>query len=1001
MLPSVRYSLFLLPALAFAEAPLPDKVGFNEHIRPILSNNCYYCHGPDEKHREADLRLDTREGAVADLGGYAAVAPGKPDVSEILKRITTDEKDDLMPPVKSKKPRLSAREVALIKKWIEQGAPYEGPWAFLPLRTDVPPAGLKNESWTKNPIDRFILARLEREEIKPSLAADPATLVRRMYLDLVGLLPTQAESATFVEAAKADRQKAVEKLADQLLASPHYGERWGRHWLDQARYADSDGYSRDDARAMWPYRDWVIRALNEDMPFDAFTVEQLAGDLLPNKTKSQLVASAFHRNTLINTEGGSDPEQFRVEAAMDRVSTTGAVWLGLTIGCAQCHTHKFDPITQREYYQMFAFFNSGADANTKGATVTVARGEMFGQAALTKQAEAPEDRQRKQEEWEKAELAKAANGKAATPVKWTPAEYVEFETASNAGFRKLDDNSLLSDGQGTFNDTYRVTVKGSLPKVAAVKLRVLTHESLPKNGPGTASNGNFVLTDFEAFQGEKELRFSRATADHEQPSYPVTAAIDADSKTGWAINAAKGSSAKMNADHEAIFVFEKPVETKGEAIEFRLHHDLNQKYLVGRFAIELSATAPAVDGDSALVAALRTAPGKRNPAELKLVDEAFSRAKPAKKSRSNDPDADEVELMVMQDLAQPRPTYLFQRGDFLRPDKEKGPLEPGVIAAVSASIPDGPKTFRNRLDLAKWLINPENPLTPRVTMNRIWMRYFGRGLVETEEDFGTQGSAPTHPDLLDWLGREFVRRGWSMKAMHRLIVTSATYQQSSAARPDLAEKDPRNLLLARQERLRVEAEIIRDAALCASGLIDRTIGGPGIRPPQPDGVYAFTQTKKLWQESTGPARYRRGMYTVFFRSAPHPLFGTFDVPDMQTTCTRRIRSNTPLQALTLANDTAFLEIAQGFAARLQREARDLDARLRLGFQLSLGRAPSEKEFSILRKYTEEQAKEFAEDAAAAKAFAGPAFANLPPAEGATLVAAARVLLNTDSFITRE
>jgi hypothetical protein len=597
-------------------------------------------------------------------------------------------------------------------------------------------------------------------------------------------------------------------------------------------------------------------------------------------------------------------------------------------------------------------------------------------------------------------LAKLTAGQGGSPSKWVRAEYVEFDTESNAGFRLLEDNSLLSDGRGTFNDTYRVVVKTALPQVAAVRLRVLTHESLPQRGPGTAANGNFVLTAFEALLNEKELKFSRAMADHEQPNFPAGAAIDGDEKTGWAINA-KGLPAKTNADHEAVFILDKPVATNGQAIEFRLRHDLNQKYLIGRFALELSATAPAAIGDSSLLTALATPPGQRNPAELKVVEEAFAKANPPKKARSNDPDADEVELMVMQDLPKPRPTFLFQRGDFLRPDKEKGPLEPGVIAAVSAGMPGAPKTFRNRVDLAQWLVHPENPLTPRVTMNRVWLHYFGRGLVETEEDFGTQGSPPTHPDLLDWLGREFIRRGWSMKAMHRLIVTSATYQQSSAARPDLAEKDPRNLLLARQERLRVEAEIVRDAALVASGLIDRTVGGPGFRPPQPEGVYAFTQSNKAWKVDTGPRRYRRGMYTVFFRSAPHPLFGTFDVPDMQTTCTRRIRSNSPLQALTLANDAAFLEIAQGFAARLHREAADLDSRLRRGFHLSLCRAPSNKEFSILQKYAQDQRQQFTEDTEAAKAFAGPLLANVPPAEAATLVAAARVLLNTDAFITRE
>ena len=767
-------------AIASGADSLPERVRFNEHIRPILSNQCFACHGPDDKHRDADLRLDKREGALADLGGYSAVVPGKPDASELVKRIISDDRDEVMPPPKSKKPRLPAREVALLKKWIEQGAEYEGHWAFLPIQKGEPAPG------AANPIDAFVLKRLAAEGVKPSPEADPATLCRRLFLDLIGLLPTPEEVDAFT------KNPDVAKLVDKLLASPHYGERWGRHWLDQARYADSDGYAVDGFRAVWPYRDWVIRAVNDDMPFDRFTVEQLAGDLLPNPTKSQLVATGFHRNTLINAEGGSDPEQFRVEAVMDRVSTTGLVWLGLTIGCAQCHTHKFDPITHREYYQFLAFFNQGEDRNSKGATVLVSAGELAGKVPETKEdAVGSGELERLQDEWEAAQLAK--------------------------------------------------------PENAGSKL--------------------------------------------------------------------------------------------GEALR--------------------------------LLDAARSGP------QRKLVKDAFEKAEPkARKKRigNSDPEALLVEQMIMRDLKNPRENYLFLRGDFTRPDKAGGLLQPGVIAAVNAS---GKTDFKNRLDLAKWLVDPKNPLTARVTMNRVWMRYFGKGLVETEDDFGTQGSAPSHSELLDWLASEFINRGWSMKAMHRVIVTSATYRQSSHARPDLAERDPRNILLARQERLRVESEIVRDAALCASGLLNPEIGGPSVRPPQPDGVYSFTQNAKAWKTSEGPARFRRGLYTTFYRSAAYPLNTTFDAPNFQTTCTRRARSNTPLQSLTLANDPAFLEMARALGERMQREGIDTDARLKRGFLLTLGRAPSEKELAILRTYV---ATEDAPDA---------------------FFSAARVLLNIDNFITRE
>ncbi|MGV3664161.1 MAG: PSD1 and planctomycete cytochrome C domain-containing protein [Prosthecobacter sp.] len=999
----MRYRFFFY-ALLTAATPLlaepPEKVRFNEHVRPILST-CFYCHGPDEEHRAAKLRLDVRDSAVK----KGAIVPGKPDESELLARVLSQDPDDVMPPPKVKKPLLTADEVAILRRWIEQGAEYEGHWAFQPLRNDVPPT-VKDTKWCATPVDNFIHARLEQEGVAASPEADRATLLRRVSLDLTGLLPTPEEVDAFL---KDTSPKAYETVVNRLLASKHYGERWGRHWLDQARYADSNGYSIDSARLMWPYRDWVIAALNADMPFDRFTIEQLAGDLLPGATKAQKVATGFHRNTLINEEGGVDAEQMRIEAAMDRTATTGTVWLGLTVGCAQCHTHKFDPIPHREYYQLYSFFNSTTDVNTRGTTVKVAVGEMFGQKVESQAVAIDAERMKRQAVWEKAELARLSREAAPPPdtaaVKWTPAHYVEYDTASNASFRLLDDNSLLSDGRGSFNDTYRVSASTTLKQVAAVRLRTLTDDSLPNHGPGMARNGNFVLTDFELIADGQDVAFAQAYADHAQPEYPVSAAIDDDPKTGWAINTAKGARTRMNADHEAVFVLAKPVQAR--TLEVKLHHDLNQNYLIGRFALEFSESSPKVaqaPGND-LLAALRITPAKRSRGQKKIVETAFARVdSKRKKASGTDIDASTAEQMVMEELPQPRETFLLQRGDFLRPDKQLGALQPGVIAAVNAAFREPAESFTNRLDLARWLVSPENPLTPRVTVNRLWMHYFGRGLVETEDDFGTQGSMPTHPGLLDWLSREFIRSGWSMKVMHRLIVMSATYRQASLARQDLLERDPRNLLLARQERLRVEGEIIRDAALCASGLLNPTIGGPSVRPPQPDGVFVFTQTKKTWTPSTGANRFRRGMYTLFYRSAPYPLLTTFDAPNFQVSCTRRPRSDTPLQSLTLANDPAFLEIAQGFAARLLRELPQgtLDERLRRAFRLALGRDPASNELALLSGYTHAQSADFAQDPDAARAVAGPELAkSATPAEAAALVAAARVLFNTDNFITRE
>jgi Protein of unknown function (DUF1553)/Protein of unknown function (DUF1549)/Planctomycete cytochrome C len=965
----------------------------------------------------AGLRLDTFEGATKDRGGYRAITPGKPDESELLRRVTAQNAGEVMPPPRAKKPAVTPQEAELLRRWIAQGAKYEGHWAFQPLKEGPPPA-VKYQRWVRNEVDRFILARLERDGIAPSPEADPRTLIRRLSLDLTGLLPQPAEVESFVKAfGKAggrSREGVYVALVERLLASPHYGERWGRHWLDQARYADSNGYTIDGERVMWPYRDWVIKALNDDITFDRFTIEQLAGDLLPSppdalKAKAQLVATGFHRNTFINEEGGVDREQARVEQVMDRVNTTGAVWLGLTVGCAQCHTHKFDPIPHKEYYQLFAFFNSSADVNNVGPTVAVKRGELFGKVEQDDTTAASE---LQQEAWERLEIARLESSPSvkstASAIEWKPLEVREFDTEANGTLKMLEDGSLLIVSPASPNDAYRVAGMIEGPSVAAVRLRVLPHEALPKNGPGLAANGNFVLTEFACDTEGSGHRFADAFADHEQSGYPARGAIDGDRRTGWAINVVEdefrgGTGVRMNGPHEAVFIFGKPKEFASRNLQFTLRHDVNAGYAIGRFIIEIASEVPRDERAVALLAALRTPAAERTAQQQAGIGAAFASARRTKEMTAGNVAA----AMVMRDIAHPRDAFVLTRGDFTRPNKALGVLTPGVISAVAPALPES-TARRTRLDLANWLVNPANPLTPRVTMNRLWMRYFGRGIVETEEDFGTQGSPPTHPELLDWLAGEFMRRGWSLKAMHRLIVSSATYRQASDARKDLNETDPRNLLLARQERLRVEAEIVRDAALSASGLLDVRIGGPGVRPPQPDGVYAFTQVKKNWTAASGGDRFRRAMYTVFYRSAPYPLFTTFDAPDFQTVCTRRTRSDTPLQSLTLANDPAFLEIAQGLAGRLLREvpgafAATLDARLRHAFLLCFSRPPNATELAALRTHVERQLQGFATQSASATGLANKELtqAGLTEAEAAALTAAARVLFNTDNFITRE
>lgn len=969
-----------------APAAASEEVRFNRDIRPLLSNTCFQCHGPDEKKREGGLRLDTFEGATAELAsGARAIVPGHPEQSEMLKRMTSHDPDEVMPPPSAKKPPVTEAELETLRRWIAQGAPYEGHWAFLPLSSSEPPA-VQHEAWVKTPLDRFILARLEAEGIAPSPEAPPAILLRRLHLDLTGLPPTPEEIAAFEDAYTADPDAAVRAKVDELLASPHYGERWGRHWLDQARYADSNGYSIDGDRAMWPYRDWVINALNRDLPFDQFTIEQLAGDLLPQASKEQRAATAFHRNTLINEEGGTDPEQFRVESVIDRVNTTGAVWLGLTLSCAQCHSHKYDPISQREYYQLYAFFNNTTDKNNAGATIPVQPGEFlkdpYAESTLREvRGTQPVVAKTPRPARPAAPKKKNAEIPPLPEFHWRPVTWTSYATESNAGFERLPDNSLLSDGRGSFNDTYRLAFQtATTAPVTALRLRVLPHESLPNGGPGLARNGNFVLTHVEVTYRGQPVKIAAAFADHEQDNYPARATIDDDPRSGWAINVRPNSGQKIQTPRALTWLLAQPLEITddGTPLEVRLYHGLNENYLIGRFVLETASEAVASERLAALAKA--DAPSSPKPAAL----------------------------MVMEEASQPRETFIFQRGDFTRPDREAGPVKPGVLAAVDAGFPRRePREYRNRLDLAKWLVDPGNPLTPRVTVNRVWMRYFGRGLVETEEDFGTQGTPPTHPELLDWLASEFIRGGWSMKHLHRLITTSATYRQSSKARPDLEEKDPRNLLLARQSRLRLDAEIVRDAALAASGLLTPNLGGPSVRPPQPPAVYAFTQVQKRWEADTGPNRYRRTLYTFFYRSAPHPLFGTFDAPDFQVTCTRRAKSNTPLQSLLLANDPMFLEFAQGLAARVVEEVPGefeavLWPRLRRAFAYALGRQPQAEEVVILAQQTRQFREDFAASPAEGEALA---FKNRPAhitvAEAAALTNAARILFNLDEFITRE
>ena len=943
-----------------------EQVDFTRDIRPLISDRCFKCHGPDEAARKAKLRLDT------EAGGHNAIEPGKPEASELFRRINAADEAELMPPPDSGL-SLSREERDLLRRWIEQGAEYRRHWSFNPIRRPQPlQSGIPSEA-RAGQIDAFVLHRLKVAGLKPSPEADRATLARRVYLDLIGLPPTPADVSRYLNDSQPG---AYERMVDRVLADPHFGEKWGRHWLDQARYADTHGYTVDSARSMWPYRDWVLRAINSDQPFDRFTLEQIAGDLLPAPSQEQLIATGFHRNTLVNQEGGTDREQFRNEAVVDRVNTTGAVWLGLTVGCAQCHTHKYDPLTQHDYYRLFAFFNHGQDVNSVSPSVTVAsQGQQQQLRTLdAKVAQAQSDLkafdQRRNESRAKADQVDDR------PVKWAKVNVLALRSAGGATFETLTDGSHVVGGANRADDVYTIEFEAPVARITGLRLETPTHPSLPQGGPGRAANGNFVLNEVELAAAGNEANWLHATADHSQKGYEVPKAVDGNPDTGWAINGAK----RLNVKRTAVFVA-APVSTPDQSlVVVRLRFgERPPHYNIGRFRLAVTDAATGKlglpDADRApYAAALKQAQDARN---------RFAKSLPT--------------TMIMRDLAAPRKTHVHIRGDFLR----KGDA---VQAAAPDFLPKMPPSAsrRTRLDLAHWLVDRGNPLTARVTVNRIWLQLFGRGLVETENDFGLQGTPPTHPELLDWLASEFMDNDWSVKRLVRLIVQSATYRQSSAWREDLAEADPLNKLMARQARLRVDAEIVRDLALRASGLLDEKLGGRSVYPPQPAGVYAFTQRRASWPTSKGADRYRRGMYTFFMRSAPHPMLTTFDAPNFNTTCTRRPRSNTPLQSLTLANDEAFVEFAQALGRRLHESGNGDPQRIRLAYRFCFSRPPTDFEGERVIRFLEEQRKEFRRSPADATEVSGAkGVAESVAVERAVWTMVARLLFNLDEFITRE
>jgi len=1180
-----------------ASAAEPD---FNRDIRPILSQNCFKCHGMDDKARKGALRLDQREPATKPAkSGEIAIVPNQPDKSELIKRIFSTDDEERMPPT-STKVLLSDAQKQKLKEWVAAGAKYDPHWAFVPPK--LPPVPQSKLGVGKNPIDAFVLARLDKENLKPSPEADKFTLCRRVYIDLIGIPPTPEEADAFAKDAAPD---AYEKLVEKLLAMPQYGERWARRWLDLARYADTNGYEKDRSRTMWPYRDWVVRALNADLPFDQFTIKQIAGDMLPNPMPDDFIATGFHRNTMLNEEGGIDPNEYRYYAMVDRNNTTGTAWLGLTVGCCQCHTHKYDPILHKEYYSLMAFldnadepdyeipdaerekkraeieakiakltaelptrwqvptdaqwfsppsFKGGAggviatasgvpaevladnaikfggavpdkdtytltfdadvanvdrlklevlkDGNTgpgrtphgnfvlseisvsvapkdapdkaqsvkllratadfsqkefdiagafdgkpetgwaidpgdsktaikertatfffekpvafeKGARFTVKLEQNYGSkhvigklrlslgapvaANIPPEARRKEIIDRRFAEWEKTESDAA--------LKWQILRPAEMKSSLPL-LTQLDDGSILASGDINKSETYELKFESKLSGVTSMRLEVLPDDSLPAHGPGMAfyegPKGDFFLSEFHIIVAGQRIKPVRSTDSYSKGGIGggkigAQYTQDGDMSSGWATNGEQGNA------HSAVFAFEKPLDLNG-TLEVKLQFERHYACPLGKFRIAVSTDAKPAEarGHVAEIDELLTKPAaQRTDGEKEKLMVAFYEAAPElagardeiKKLRNSIPKLGTALCMRERPANNPRATFLHHRGEWLQP-KEK--VEPGVPSFLPQLPTDAPK---NRLAYAKWLVSKENPLTARVIVNRQWQAFFGRGIVRTLEDFGYQGEMPSHPELLDWLALEFMNQGWSLKKLHALIVTSATYRQSSSMSPELEQRDANNILLARGPRFRIEAELVRDSVLKAAGLLSSKMGGPGVFPPQPASVTSEgTYGALAWNASQGEDRYRRSLYTFMKRSAPFAMISTFDGPTGEVCLAKRETSNSALQALTLLNDTLFMEAAQAMGKQIAAEkalASDDDKAARI-FRRCLIRAPQPDEIAALAAFAKKQRERFSSKQLDAEQFAGKGDGD--PIEKAVWTAVSRAVMNLDEMIVKK
>ncbi len=1017
----LRLALIALLTTATLHAAGTD---FAKDVYPVLQRACFECHGPE--HHKADLRLDTASLQHLKIG------------TDLLRRVALPKEDkDAMP---KRGDRLTTAEISHLRDWITAGAHWPDKletlqhWSYLPPQRPALPA-VKNQSWPQNEIDRFILAKLEANNLTPSPPASPEILIRRLSLDLTGLPPTPAEIDTFLKEHSKNPASSIEQLADRLLASDQFGVRWARPWLDLARYADSHGFQRDDLREVWAWRDWVVNALNSNMPFDQFTLEQIAGDLLPNATPEQIIATGFHRCTPTNVEAGTEPEESRINQVIDRVNTTGAVWLGTTLECAQCHNHKYDPFSQRDYYSLLAYYNNTEKEAERTNPTTPGSIQFKGSPFKIRDSGADAQREQLAGQMKtlNAQLAAyqkqvASTGKpsdkSASSSAFKALKPSAFITESDAESELQPDGSVLLTGPAPDKDTYTFETDLTAGELSGFMLETLTHASIPGDGPGRGgvNRPNFVLHSFDCTlttpDGKTQpLTFKTAYADYSQKGYDVTSLVTKTGKSAWAIGQ------RFHEPHWAAFELQQPVAiTPGTKLSIRMAQNFGNGLVIGCLRISciagsVAACLPEVQVEEPAPVVQKGRKGKAAPAPLSKDPELakLEKQKIALQKQITALAAPTTE--VMRELPQPRMSAIFKRGVYTDP---ADPVTAAVPTIFNSKLSGPP----NRITLGKWLASRDNPLVARVTVNRWWAELFGAGIVSTLEDFGIKGAPPTHPELLDWLATEFADNGWNMKHILKKIVLSATYQQSSSIHPlanappspeiinhkskiinNGSSLDPSNSLLWHGPRFRLDAEAIRDNALAISGLLNLKQGGTPIRPPQPEGLWQKVGGQQYnYIVSPGAEQYRRGLYVVLKRGSPYPSFMNFDASARMACVVRRSRSNTPLQALTLLNDPVYVSATRAFAKRIVAESpsTDLHSRLQHAFRLALARAPKPKELTVLKTLWETQFETAKTDSQATQELSTGVELpkNLPPAEFAAWYAVASAILNLDECITK-